>query len=60
MIFPLWKFWTYTPWGWLAAILWNLCELLGVRCPWAHIVFGLIIGRKGRLSPLNNKDEENG
>lgn len=51
MIFPLWKFWTYTPWGFAAAILWNVCELLHVRCPLAHVVFGLIIGRKGQRRP---------
>ena len=48
MIFPLWKFWTYTPWGFLAAIVWNSCEILRIRCPFPHIVFGLIIGKSGK------------
>lgn len=46
MIFPLLRFWRYTPWGWCAAVLWNCCELCGVRVPFAPQVFGLIIGRK--------------
>lgn len=48
MIFPLWKFWTYTPWGFCAAIIWNCCEMAGVRVPYAPFVFGLIINRKPR------------
>jgi hypothetical protein len=48
MIFPLLRFWTYTPWGWLAALLWNCCEILELPCPAAPFVFGLIMGRKGR------------
>lgn len=51
MIFPLWKFWTYSPVGFAAAILWNVCELCHVSCPFAPHVFGLIIGRK-----YENKD----
>jgi hypothetical protein len=50
MIFPLLRFWTYTPWGWLAAILWNCCELLRIRVPFAPSMFGLIIGAKGQAS----------
>lgn len=46
MIFPLLRFWRYTPWGWCAAVLWNCCELCGVRVPFAPQVLGLIIGRK--------------
>lgn len=48
MIFPLWKFWTYSPIGFLAAILWNTSELLRFRCPFAPTVFGLIMGAKPR------------
>jgi len=48
MIFPLWKFWTYTPWGWVAALIWNCCEILHVRCPFAPFMFGLIMGAKGK------------
>jgi hypothetical protein len=48
MMFPLTRFWTYTPWGWVAAIVWNSCEFLGVGCPFAPTLFGWIIGSKGR------------
>lgn len=48
MIFPLWKFWRYTPWGFAAAIIWNCCELARIRPPVPHILFGLIINRKPR------------
>lgn len=45
MIFPLLRFWTYAPWGWCAAVVWNCTEILGVRCPFAPFMFGLIMGR---------------
>lgn len=51
MIFPLWRFWTYSPHGFLAAIVWNTCEMLHVRCPFAPVLFGWIIGSKGRKIP---------
>lgn len=47
-LWPLLPFWTYTPWGYAAATLWNVCELMRRRTPYAHIVFGLILGRKGQ------------
>ena len=46
MIFPLWKFWEYSPLGFCAAVVWNCSEIVGIPCPKAPIVFGLIIGRK--------------
>jgi len=49
MIFPLWRFWSYTPKAFFAAILWNSCELLKVQCPFAPYVFGIIMGAKGKL-----------
>lgn len=48
MIFPLWKFWTYSPHGFFAAVVWNTCELLHVRCPFAPVMFGWIMGVKGK------------
>lgn len=48
MIFPLWRFWTYTPQGFAAAIVWNCCELLKIRCPFAPQMFGAIMGVKGK------------
>lgn len=47
MMWPLLRFWTYTPWGWAAAVVWNCSELLGVRCPFAPTLFGWIMGSKG-------------
>jgi hypothetical protein len=46
MIFPLTKFWTYSPLGYAAAIVWNCSELLGVCCPFAPTLFGWIMGAK--------------
>lgn len=43
---PLLPFWTYTPWGWCCAVVWNFCELTHVRLPYPHVVFGIIVGRK--------------
>jgi hypothetical protein len=48
LIFPLWKFWTYSPHGFVAAIVWNICELSRVPCPFAPTLFGWIIGHKGK------------
>ena len=48
MIFPLWKFWTYSPIGFFAAILWNTSEIIGFERPFAPAVFGLILGAKKR------------
>jgi hypothetical protein len=44
MIFPVHRFWTFSPWGWCAAVVWNVFELLHVRIPFAHVVFGVIVG----------------
>lgn len=46
MIFPLLKFWTYSPIGYAAAVIWNTSEILGVGCPFAPTMFGLIVGAK--------------
>lgn len=48
MIFPLWKFWTYSPAGFFAALIWNTCELLRIPAPFAPQLFGLVMGRKAR------------
>jgi hypothetical protein len=49
MLFPLLRFWTYTPWGWLAAVVWNISELLHIPLPGpvAPFLFGLIMGQPG-------------
>ena len=48
MIFPLWKFWTYSPHGFLAGCVWNLSEIIGFRCPFGPTLFGWIIGSSKR------------
>lgn len=45
---PVWRFWTYTPGRWVAAVIWNCFEAVGVAVPFAPWVFGYIIGRKPR------------
>lgn len=49
-IWPLFKFWTYTPWGYAMAILWNMSELFKVPLPasWGPYMFGVISGHKGK------------
>lgn len=46
-IWPLIKFWKYSPLGFVCAIFWNCCEILHITCPFAPWLFGMIIGRKG-------------
>lgn len=48
MIFPLWKFWTYSPLGFVCAVVWNVSEIVGFCCPFAPWVFGKIMGVKGK------------
>ncbi|WP_285130305.1 hypothetical protein [Leclercia adecarboxylata] len=45
-LWPLWKPWTYSPLGYVFAIIWNISELTGIQLPKAEYVFGVIIGRK--------------
>lgn len=35
MFFPLTRFWTYSPHGYFAAVIWNCSELIGCPCPFA-------------------------
>lgn len=48
ILFPVVKFWRYSPLGWLCVVVWNLSEMglfsLGNAAPW---MFGKIIGCKG-------------
>lgn len=48
MIFPLWRFWTFTPLQFGAAALWNCSEIIGKPCPFGATLFGVIMGAKGR------------
>ena len=36
----------YSPAGYIVAIIWNVCELARVPCPFAPWAFGAIIGRR--------------
>ncbi len=46
-LWPIGRFWTFTPLGWLLAVIWNICELLHLKMPCAPWAFGVIIGCKG-------------
>ena len=48
MIFPLRKFWTYSPLGFLAAVVWNISEIFKFQCPFAPVLFGLVMGARPR------------
>lgn len=48
MIFRLWKFWTYSPHGFAAAIIWNISEIFGFQCPFGPTLFGWIMGAPKR------------
>lgn len=32
----------------IATVIWEMAEFYRIRLPFAHIIFGLMIGRKGR------------
>lgn len=48
MIFPLLKFWLYTPFGFLCAIVWNIHELLGRPLKNPEWWFGKTCSCKGK------------
>lgn len=53
--FPLWKFWTYSPRGLAAAVLWNVCMILRIPCPYVPTLLGWIVCAKETL----RDDEDN-
>jgi hypothetical protein len=55
MIFPLLRFWRYTPPEFAAALLWNTSELLGVPCPHNQRVLNIIMGQKGLRVPRDGR-----
>lgn len=56
-MWPISKFWTFTPQGWALAVVWNICEMLQIRMPHADRAFGVIIGRKGnKVREVKNND----
>lgn len=48
---PLFRFWTFSPLGWLAGLLWNICEAMGWAVPFAPYVFGAVMGKTPRKAP---------
>ncbi len=46
-IWPLGRFWTYSPIGFGCAVVWNCCEFAGITCPFAPWLFEKIMGVKG-------------
>jgi hypothetical protein len=45
-LWPITRFWTFTPLGWFLAVLWNLSEIFKTPLPFAGYIFGIIIGCK--------------
>ncbi len=46
-LWPLSKPWTYSPQGYVCAVIWNISELTRVPLPKPNFFFGMIIGRRG-------------
>lgn len=53
-LWPLSRPWTYTPIGYVCAVIWNISELTGIKLPKPHFFFGVIIGRQGKKSSGNS------
>ena len=49
--------WKTTPLQILATFIWNNCERFNIKCPFAPIIFSLIMGKKGERI---NKESEAG
>lgn len=49
-LWPLRKPWTYSPLGYVCAVIWNISELTRIPLPKPDFLFGVIIGRKGKKS----------
>ena len=47
-IWPVWKFWTFSPIGWVLAIVWNFCEYFRITMPKGELTFGIICGCKSQ------------
>ena len=47
-LWPLSKPWTYSPQGYICAVIWNISELTRIPLPKPHFFFGVIIGRRGK------------
>lgn len=51
-LWPVTRFWTFSPQGWVCAVLWNAAEILHIRLPYADRLFNVIIGVKGKKADL--------
>lgn len=47
-VWPIHKFWTFSPQGWVLAVIWNVFELCHKPMPYAGKAFGVIIGKPGK------------
>lgn len=45
-LWPLLKFYRYSPHGFVLAVAWNICELLKIKMPFSGLAFGIICGCK--------------
>ena len=46
-LWPVLKFWRYSPQGLLLAVIWNFCELFKLKMPMTEKAFSIICGCKG-------------
>lgn len=47
-MWPIANPWTFSPWGYALALIWNGFELAGKPMPFAPYAFGVICGRRGK------------
>lgn len=47
-LWPLCKPWTYSPLGYVCAVIWNISELTRIPLPKPNLFFGVIIGLRGK------------
>lgn len=47
-LWPLFKPWTYSPLGYVCAVIWNISELTRIPLPKPNFFFGMIISRRGK------------
>lgn len=54
-IWPLLKFWEYSPQGFVLAVIWNCCEFAHIRMPFAPKAFEIITQKKGERKSHDNQ-----
>lgn len=47
-MWPVMKFWRFTPWALMLACIWNMFELIRKPMPFAPYAFGVICEHKGK------------